>query len=172
MIDQAITELVQYGLDTGLVAPEDKIFVTNQILEALGLESYEETPGSRGAEELEQILKLEEVTGVSVYQYNGGRHDDLPRGNSWVYAVQFQAGSEGWNCTSCNTVLYWSLPYSYKQAEQAAGRIDRLDTSYKTLNYYIMRSFAPLDLGIIRALRNKEDFNASGFLRSSARQKE
>ena len=38
MIDQAITELVQYGLDTGLVAPEDKIFVTNQILEALGLE--------------------------------------------------------------------------------------------------------------------------------------
>lgn len=122
--------------------------------------------------ELEQILKLEEVTGVPVYQYNGGRHDDLPQGNSWVYAVQFQAGSEGWNCTSCNTVLYWSLPYSYKQAEQAAGRIDRLDTSYKTLNYYIMRSFAPLDLGIIRALRNKENFNASGFLRSSARQKE
>ena len=36
MIDQAITELVQYGLDTGLVAPEDKVFVTNQILEALG----------------------------------------------------------------------------------------------------------------------------------------
>ena len=29
MIDQAITELVQYGLDTGLVAPEDKIFVTS-----------------------------------------------------------------------------------------------------------------------------------------------
>ena len=63
-IDQAITELVQYGLDTGLVAPEDKIFVTNQILEALGLESYEETPGSRGAEELEQILK--EITDYAV----------------------------------------------------------------------------------------------------------
>ena len=64
MIDQSITELVQYGLDTGLVAPEDKIFVTNQILEALGLESYEETPGSRGAEELEQILK--EITDYAV----------------------------------------------------------------------------------------------------------
>ena len=64
MIDQAITELVQYGLDTGLVAPEDKIFVTNQILEALGLESYEEPPGSRGAEELEQILK--EITDYAV----------------------------------------------------------------------------------------------------------
>ena len=64
MIDQAITELVQYGLDTGLVAPEDKIFVTNQILEALGLESYEETPGSRGVEELEQILK--EITDYAV----------------------------------------------------------------------------------------------------------
>ena len=66
MIDQAITELVQYGLDTGLVAPEDKIFVTNQILEALGLESYEETPGSRGAEELEQILK--EIADSIVYR--------------------------------------------------------------------------------------------------------
>lgn len=64
MIDQAITELVQYGLDTGLVAPEDKIFVTNQILEVLGLESYEETPGSRGVEELEQILK--EITDYAV----------------------------------------------------------------------------------------------------------
>ena len=64
MIDQAITELVQYGLDTGLVAPEDKIFVTNQILETLGLESYEETPGNRGAEELEQILK--EITDYAV----------------------------------------------------------------------------------------------------------
>ena len=56
MIDQAITELVQYGLDTGLVAPEDKIFVTNQILEALGLESYEETPGSRGAEDRKSVV--------------------------------------------------------------------------------------------------------------------
>ena len=64
MIDQAITELVQYGLDTGLVAPEDKVFVTNQILEALDLESYEETPGSRGVEELEQILK--EITDYAV----------------------------------------------------------------------------------------------------------
>ena len=69
MIDQAITELVQYGLDTGLVAPEDKIFVTNQILEALGLESYEETPGSRGAEELEQILKeIQSCTGICLIQ--------------------------------------------------------------------------------------------------------
>ena len=67
MIDQAITELVQYGLDTGLVAPEDKIFVTNQILEALGLESYEETLGSRGAEELEQILK--EITDYAVVSH-------------------------------------------------------------------------------------------------------
>ena len=64
MIDQAITELIQYGLDTGLVAPEDKIFVTNQILEALGLDNYEEMPGSRGAEELEQILK--EITDYAV----------------------------------------------------------------------------------------------------------
>lgn len=120
--------------------------------------------------ELEQILKLADLTGVPVYQYNGGRHDDLPQGSSWIYAVQFTSGSEGWNCITCNTVLYWSLPYSYKQAEQAAGRIDRLNTPFKELHYYIMRSFASIDLGIIRALKNKEDFNATGFLRASMKE--
>jgi hypothetical protein len=115
--------------------------------------------------ELEEILKLEAKTGIPVYQFNGQQHDPLPTGGKWVYAVQYNAGSEGWNCTTTNTILYWDLPYSYRQYEQAAGRIDRLNTQYTDLHYYKMRSHAPMDLAIVRALNNKKDFNVSGFVK-------
>ena len=117
--------------------------------------------------EMEQILGLEELTGVKVYQHNGDIHDPLPEGDSWIYAVQYNSGSKGWNCTTCDTVIYWDLPYSYKDYEQAAGRIDRLDTPYKDLYYYRMRSVAKIDLAIMRALKAKKDFNIRGFARSS-----
>lgn len=117
--------------------------------------------------ELEEILKLESETGIKVYQFNGHKHDPLPEGSDWIYAVQFFSGSEGWNCTTTDTILYWSLPYSYKQFEQAAGRIDRLDTKYKILNYYVMKSFSPLDISIGRALSNKKDFNLRAFMKKT-----
>ena len=41
MINESIYKLVNYGLDTGLVLPEDKIYVTNRILEVLQLDDYE-----------------------------------------------------------------------------------------------------------------------------------
>jgi UDPglucose--hexose-1-phosphate uridylyltransferase len=40
-IDRAIRQLVNYGLDTGLILPEDEIYITNQLLEAMGLDSYD-----------------------------------------------------------------------------------------------------------------------------------
>ena len=49
--------------------------------------------------------------------------------------------------------------------EQAAGRIDRLNTPYLVLHFYVVRSFSPVDVGIIRALRNKSTFNENAFLR-------
>lgn len=116
--------------------------------------------------ELDEILKLEERTGIPVYQFNGSKHDDLPTGKRWIYAVQYFAGSEGWNCTTCDTMIFWDLPYSYKQYEQAAGRIDRLDTPYHTLQYFYLRSFAPLDISIMRALEQKKDFNVRAFVRA------
>lgn len=116
--------------------------------------------------EMEQILKLEKLTGIKVFQYNGDVHDDIPTKGSWIYAVQYNSGSEAWNCITTNTMLYWSLPYSYKQMVQAAGRIDRLNTPYKELHYYYMRSFAPIDISILRALRNKSKFNERAFVKS------
>lgn len=43
--------------------------------------------------------------------------------------------------------------------EQAAGRIDRLNTGYKDLYYYHLKSRASIDLAISRALVSKKKFN-------------
>ncbi len=40
MIDATITQLVQYGLNTGLIAPADATYITNQLLEAMALDAY------------------------------------------------------------------------------------------------------------------------------------
>lgn len=41
MIQECIRDLVQYGLVTGLVNPEDEIYTTNRLLELFGLDEYE-----------------------------------------------------------------------------------------------------------------------------------
>ncbi len=57
MINNAITKLIQYGLDTGLVDPRDKVYVTNQVLEVLELSDYEETVLDGSEIDLEEVLK-------------------------------------------------------------------------------------------------------------------
>lgn len=56
MVYEAVSKLVKYGMDTGLVNELDKIYVTNQLLEVLGLEEYEET-AVEGEIVLEEVLK-------------------------------------------------------------------------------------------------------------------
>ena len=117
-------------------------------------------------DELEGIKWACNKAGRKMYFYNGEIHDQVPTGNNWAYIVQYTAGSEAWNCTTCNAMLFWDLTYSYKQFKQATGRIDRLNTPYSDLYYYAIRSYMPLDLAIRRALREKKDFNSRGFLKS------
>ena len=57
MIYQAIKNLVQYGHDTGLITEEDRIYATNQILDVLKMDEYEEPREADEPVLLEDVLK-------------------------------------------------------------------------------------------------------------------
>ena len=56
MINQAIKNLVEYGVTTNLITTEDKIYTTNRLLEILCLEEYIE-PETVTSTDLETILQ-------------------------------------------------------------------------------------------------------------------
>ena len=57
MVYEAISKLVQYGLDTGLITEVDRVYATNQILDVLHMDEYEETEPVREPVDLEAVLK-------------------------------------------------------------------------------------------------------------------
>lgn len=94
-----------------------------------------------------------------VAEWNGHRKQPVPSTDRWVYLVQYASGAEGWNCTSTDAMVFYSLTYSYKLWEQAQGRIDRLNTLFKDLFYYTFSAKSLVDSAVKNSLAHKKTFN-------------
>lgn len=113
--------------------------------------------------ELHLLRKVCQEMDICYAEWNGHVHQVLPKTEKWVYLVQYTAGCEGWNCIDTDTVIFYSQNYSYRKVEQASGRIDRVNTPFKDLYYYHLKSRSSIDLAIARAYANKEEFNKRAF---------
>lgn len=112
------------------------------------------------------LIDLSEKLKKPWAEYNGHKHESIPIGDEWVYLVHYSA-SEGWNCISTDSMMFFSLNYAWRVMEQCEGRIDRLNTDYNSLKYYYLTSESPIDKRIRKVLDKRGKFNESAWIKGA-----
>lgn len=111
------------------------------------------------------LLNLHYGEGVEVAEHSGHAHQPVPDSKKWVYLCQYNSACEGFNCIKTDTIIFFSQNYSYKTMIQAAGRIDRLNSPFKNLYYFHLKSRSGIDLAISKALSQKKKFNETRWVK-------
>lgn len=113
--------------------------------------------------ELDILKEICEKHNLLYKEWNGKKHEHIPNEDKWVYLVQYTAGAEGWNCITANSILFYSVNYSYRKMEQAEGRIDRSNTKFTDLYYVYLTSLSKVDKDILKAVKEKKRFTEAAW---------
>nr|DAQ91685.1 MAG TPA: Chromatin remodeling complex ATPase [Caudoviricetes sp.] len=113
--------------------------------------------------ELDILKGICEKHNLLYKEWNGKKHEHIPNEDKWVYLVQYTAGAEGWNCITANSILFYSVNYSYRKMEQAEGRIDRSNTKFTDLYYTYLTSLSKVDKDILKAVKDKKRFTEAAW---------